>query len=382
MRILFLTISIYLFYICPLYTQSQKFSMKKIEDLASQLPPDYLVDNDTIMPCQDICKNKSIVILHNEKRQISHLGISLFSKETKEIINPSVCDFIERLLLELALEENYNSLLSMLDRNKILIQRNGVTFGKENVTSISEILNDIKEPVVFTLNKKDLDSYTAVWEYGNDNMLVINFPSNRELILGINKKESDDLLHDQLKENSCNDTNEKNIFMKSEVLPASSYNSSIYICTGDTFMLKAINEDTYYKKSGNGYELIFDKDYPKESLSNLFHWHYANKGLKIHAKHSMYGNFSPDFEMKFADFICFFKNDFKIFTASRLQESGELNSTIIFQNKQFNYIHILIIKTTKESVFSEKGVITASFHSNIPQHNIKNLLRDWTKNDL
>ena len=381
MKMLFIILIINLFNVYYVRAQNVEFSLKKLEDIASQLPPVYLTGNDTIMSCPDICKNKSIVILHNKKRQISHLGLSLFSKETKEIINPSICDFIERLMLELALEKDNNSIISMLDRNKIIIKKNGVDFGDNNVTSINAILDEIKEPVIFSLNKNDLDSYTAAWEYGNDNVLLIHFPSNRELILGINKKESDNILHGQLIENYCTDANEKNIFIKKENIPASSYNPSIYVFKGDTFMLGEISEDTYYKKSANGYELIFDKGYPKESLSNLFYWQYGNNNLKIHVKHSMYGNFSPEYEMKFADFICFFKNDFKIFTASRLQESGELNTTVIFQNKQYNYIHLLIINTSEECIFEENGVMSASFYSNIPQHNIKNIVGDLIKKD-
>lgn len=359
--------------------QEVKYSMKKIEDIASQLPPAYLVEKDSIIPCPDICKNKSIVVVYNEKRQISHLGISMFSKEMKEIINPEVCDFIERLFLELMLEDDKN-VISMLDRNKIVLSRNGIAFGEGRVTSIPAILQEIEEPALFSLTKKDLDSYAAVWEYGHDNMLVVSFPSNRELISGTNKKESDDLLHDQLKENNCHATTEKNIFIRKETMPASSYDPSVYISKGDTFMLKAINEDTYYKKTAAGYELIYDRNFPHESLSNLFYWHYANSGLKIHVKHSMYGNFSPEFEMKFADFICFFKNDFNIYTASFQNETGELYATVIFQNKQYNYIHVLSIRTTAKTVFDKNGVLMASFTTNIPQHNIKSLIGDLTKN--
>ena len=357
--------------------QNVAFSLKKLEDISSQLPSDYFANNDTIIPCPDLCKNKSIVILHNDKGQVSHIGISLFSKETKEILNQAICDFIERAFLELALESDDKAVLSMLDRNKINIMRNGINFGKGSVTSIKEVLQKIEEPVTFSLNKKGLDSYTAAWEYGN-NLLTFNFPSNRELILGINKKESDDILHLQLKENYCNDTYENNGFISADNRLVQSPDPAVFINKGDTFILKLMNEDTYYKKTKKGYELIFDRQFPTESLSNLFFGHQANNNLKIRVKHSMYGNFSPEFEMKFSDFICFFKDDFKIYTASYVK-GGELHSTIVFQNRNYNYIHLLKIKTTEDNVFNKNGVLTASFNSNIPQHNISNLIGDMIK---
>ena len=374
MRITFIIAAIFIW--ASTKAQNVEFSLKKLEDISSQLPSEYFVNNDTIIPCPDLCKNKSIVILHNDKGQVSHIGISLFSKETKEIINQAVCDFIERVFLELALESDNKAVLSMLDRNKINIMRNGIDFGKGSVTSINDVLQNIEEPVTFSLNKKGLDSYTAAWEYGG-NLLTFNFPSNRELILGINKKESDDILHLQLKENYCNDTYANNSILSDDYRLTPSDNPAVFINKGDTFILKLINEDTYYKKTNKGYELLFDRQFPTESLSNLFFGHQTNN-LKIHVKHSMYGNFSPEFEMKFSDFICFFKDDFKIYTTSYLKE-GELHSTIVFQNRHYNYIHLLTIKTTEESVFKENGVLTASFNSNIPQHNISSLIGEMIK---
>ena len=375
LTLVILTIGIFL----SANAQEVEFSLKKIEDISSQLPAEYFTGNDTLIPCPDICANKSIVILHNEKGQISHVGISMFSREMKEIINLAVCDFIERFLLELALEKDEKSIISMLDHYRISLRRNGLAFGEGFMKSISEILRNIEEPAMFTLNKKGVDLYAAVWEYGVDNILVLEFPSNRELILGTNKKESDDILHVQLKDNYCNDASVTDLILPGNSNLVLSDNPSVFISKGDTFMLKMINEDTYYKKTNKGYELIFDRAFPKESLSNLFYGFFANNSLKLHVKHSIYGNFTPEFEMKFADFICYFKNDFKVYTASFLKGEGEVHSTIVFQNIHYNYIHLLTIKTTEDSIFNKNSVIAASFHSNIPQHNISNLVGDMIK---
>ena len=381
MKAFFILFVLYLINFNYVYCQNEQnieFSLKKIEDIASLLPSKYLVEKDTIIACPDICANKSIVILHNEKRQISHLGISLFSKETKEIINQPVCDFIERFLLELTLAEDNNAIKKILERNNITIRQNGINYGEGKVKSISNILNEIEKPVYFTLNN-DRESYTIIWEYGVNNVLIIKFPSNRELILGTNKKESDNLLYDQLQnDNYCTGESDIKAFL-TEDQKLTSTDGTVFISKSDTFMIKEITKDTYYEKCENGYKIIFDKNFPKESLSNFILGHFANEYLKIHVKHSMYGNFSPEYEMKFSDFICFFKNDFNIYNASFQNNAGELKSTIIFHNKHFNYIHLLMITTTEENIFDNNGVLMASFYSNIPQHNIKSLIGNLTK---
>jgi len=144
-------------------------------------------------------------------------------------------------------------------------------------------------------------------------------------------------------------------------------------------MLGSINENTFYKKAAKGYELIFEEKYPKESLTNLILRNMDNNALTVHVTHAMYGNYNPEFEMKLNDFICFFKNDFKIYTAAFQKEPGEINVTVIFQNKLYNYINMLIIKAKLDDIFNGKGKLTGSFRSNIPQHNINNLVGDLVK---
>jgi hypothetical protein len=350
------------------------FSLKKLEEIASQLPDKYLVDRDTIMFCPEICESKSFVIQFNAKNQVSHLGISMFSKEIKKIINEPVCTFVERFLLELTLADNNSEINSMLDHYGILLQRNGKKLEDSKINSMNAILNEIQDPVSFTLTKDD-KSYTAAWEYGQQNLFAIQFPINRELIIGTNKIEADNVLFDQLQDNNCNNLSTLSNYMPDDTRLIS-IDGSLFVCKGDSFLLGAINENKYYKKTDKGYELLFDDAYPNESLSNLFFGNFENNNLKIHVTHSMYGNFNPDFEMKLNDFICFFKNDFKIYAGSYEKEPGVINSTIIFQNKLYNYINLLIISTKKENIFNRNGVLSASFRSNIPQHNINSLIND------
>ena len=353
------------------------YSVKKLEDIASQLPEKYLIDRDSIMFCPDICESKSFVIQYNEKNQVSHLGISMFSKEIKEIMNEPVCNFVERFLLELLLAANNKEIISLLDHHGILLQQNGRRFGQGNVNSIQAILNEIEDPVTFTLSK-DEKSYVAAWEYGQQNLFAIQFPLNRELITGSNKLEADNVLFDQLKDTNCNNVSPAANFMVNES-ELTSRDGTVYISKGDSFLLGMINENKYFRKTAKGFELIFDAKYPNESLSNLFFGNIGKSNLKIHVTHSMYGNYNPEFEMRLNDFICFFKNDFKIYASAYQKEPGMINSTVIFENKQYNFINLLIISTKTENIFNENGVLTASFRSNIPQHNINSLVGDLIK---
>ena len=354
---------------------------RKIEDIVSHIPQKYLTNRDTIVLCPEICESKSLVIQYNKKNQVSHIGISMFSKETKEIINEPVCDFIERLFLELAIAKDKSSIVAILNKYRITLQQNGMDFGTRYGNSLNTILEEIKDPAYFALQtsketneSKNIMSYAAVWKYGNDETLLLRFPANRELIFGTDKKESDGILYDQLRENQCSDSIAPVNADAGLLVMAGKDN--LYVNRGDTFMLPAINANTYYKKTNEGYKLIYDKKYPEESLSNLIVGYSNNKNLRLHIKHLMYGNFSPEYEMKLTDFLCFFKNDFNIYTVSYAKGEDEIKSTVVFQNKQLNYIHLLLITASESSIFDNNGVMTAYFYSNIPQQSIKNLIAD------
>jgi len=361
-----------LFVVGYLNAQETKFSTKKMEDIASHIPQKYFTNQDTIVLCPEICQSKSLVIQYNNKYQISHIGLSMFSKETKEIINEPVCDFIERLLLELVIAKDKNSIMEILNISKITLQQNGIDFGTKYGKSIGVILREIKEPTLFTLGKTPT-LYAAVWKYGDNETLLLRFPANRELIYGTDKKESDGILYDELKDNQCSDSIGP-AMSDTDYLTIDKKDDNLYINRGDTFMLSDINSDTYYKKTNKGYEFVYDTKYPEESLSNLIEGYSNNKNLRLHIKHRMYGNFSPEYEMKLTDFLCFFKNDFNIYTASYRKEDGVLKSTVIFQNKQMNFIHLLLISTPESSIFDNNGIMTADFYSNIPQQSIKNII--------
>jgi hypothetical protein len=301
----------------------------------------------------------------------------MFSKEIKQLINEPICNFVERMLLELVLDGDRNAVVSSLDHYGITVQKNGRKFGEGNVNSIGDILNEIQDPVEFALSKDD-KAYTFFWAYGMQNIFSIQFPLNRELITGTNKLEADNVLFDQLKDNNCNKPSGQ-VSYRFDDADLISNGGTLYICKGDSFMLGLINENTYYKKAADGYELLFDKKYPKESLSNLLLRNSDGNGLKIHITYSMYGNYNPEIEMNLKDFLCFFKDDFKVYAASYEKEPGVIRSTVIFQNKQYNYIHLLTVSVRESDLFNGngKGVLSASFRSNIPQHNIRSLMGDF-----
>jgi len=348
-----------------------------MEDLGSEIPQACLPQADSIFNCAGLVKGKSLIVNYNSSREIDHIGISLFSNETKLLINLPVCNFIERMLLELVLEEKKKNANALLDRHKMHVSRNGVEYETKFFTSIEAALDNISTPSQFGLLKEP-ERFSAVWNFNQTDQFVFSFPASRDLIFGTDKKESDEMLNKSLfgGDKLCL----QNDGMLGEVISDADVSldrkRNIYIRNGSEFILAILNSDTYYKKEGDVFELLFSKDYPAESLVNLIQKNYRKEELnhKLHITHKMYGNFSPDFDISLKELLCFFSDDYDVFTAVTSTDSKELKLTAVFHSKDYNFVHLLLIKTPVENIFLKDGILTADFFTNIPQHSIRSLM--------
>jgi hypothetical protein len=362
--------------------QSQSYSSRKMEEIGSEIPIICLPEVDSIFNCPKIVKGKSLVVNYNQKQEINHLGISLFSNETKELINLPVCNFIERIMLELVLGNTKENVIQKLKRSKLNIEKNGVEYGAFNFSSINNALDGIKTPAKFTLHRES-ERFTAVWEYNHSDQFLFSFPASRELIFGTDKKESGELLNNALFENNIpccesseivdNEISKEDLFFNPD--------NEIFTKKGKEFLIFPINSDIYYEKRENTFELLFSEDFPEESLSNLIIKNTGNFNHKLHITHRMYGHFFPEFDISLNKFLCFFRNDYDIFTGVSSVDSIKLKLTVILQNKDYNYIHLLLIEAPVANIFQSNGMLDANFYSNISQQNIKSLFADEIKNN-
>ena len=101
---------------------------------------------------------------------------------------------------------------------------------------------------------------------------------------------------------------------------------------------------------------------------------------KLHVTHRMYGNFSPDFDMPFHEFLCYFQDEYNFYAGASFpdpkKDPNRIKLTAVLRNRDYTYSHLLLITTTVENIFSQDGLLTAEFYSNIPQQSVRSLLRD------
>lgn len=353
--------------------QAQMYESQKLAELGALVSKSWLPGNDSIFNCPQIIQGKSLTITYNSKHEVKHLGISLFSPETKEMINLPVCNFIERMMLELTLQRSTQDVVSKLQQYSVTLAKNGIKFNQGYFTSLSGTLDAMQNPVKFSLRRDS--SYTAYWKYGEDDVLSMSFPVSRELIFGTDKKESDQITGESFNSSKCDTTFEEVLKVDVSVLQANR-NSEIYVREGQFYLSNKINSNTYYQRSGSKYQLVFNSDFPAESLANLLITK-QGKSLALKITHRMYGGFTPEFNIPLSRLSCLFSPGFSTYCILNRSDLGKIQVSAVFRSNDFGYIHLLRIKTTPEQLFTHNGTLTADLYTNIPQHNLKNLLTTY-----
>lgn len=361
--------SLRLYGACP--EEQVEFANRKLKQLAGQLPISILPDRDTIIEVPQVIKGKSLVFVLNEKKVVSHIGVSLFSDETKQMLDRGICNFLERYFLELLLQKDKAGVKLKLAEYHVSLRINGQEFGEGHFHSVAEVLQIMSMPVNFALRHMGKQA-EAVWTFGNYHLHLL-FPLYRELIDGTDKKESDEELYNLLQVAVFNPVNLVDGQVTRESLQLET--DGVYIRKGEAFLIKFMSSDRYYMEENGMFVPLFWKQYPEYSMSNLFLTYRNGDGKTLQITHRKYGHFTPEISIPLLNFLACFKDDFHTACHTGYNKNGELETMVVFNHKTLNYIHLLRVHVAKEQLFSVHPILKADFYSNIPQHYINSLLK-------
>lgn len=338
-----------------------------VKDLYESLFTNVVFYSDTLILKSEISQSKPIVFTRNSSLPSFHLGISLFSKETKELINKPVCNFIERLMLEAVLCKNKEEVRLLLESRKIELRLNGRKFGEGGFTSVKALLEEIDQPSSFRLANTD-GKFMAVIDFGVFNSLEMIFPASRELIFGTDKKESDEEVCALLKKHPKMD-----LRPIAEMDPSSLQwmEDSLYVEKGNVFMIDSICSDHFFLKEGNEFVPLYKSTYPSESFKNIL-LGVIDADKELYIRHRMYGNYSPDFTISVSAFLDCFREECTFYCGTHRMQNGKLQGVLIVHNALYNFIHMLIVTTDETDLF-RSNTLNADLYTNIPQHYIKSL---------
>ena len=354
-----------------LQPDDKRYSTRKIKQLVEDLPISSVPARDSLVQIPKLIEGKSVIFRFDETGSLSHIGVSLFSQETKKLIGNQLCDFIERFFLELCEQNGSESIKSKLLEYGVKLTYDGKEYGNAGFVSISRILNELDMPASFSLNLQEKQGQ-GTWFYGN-HTLEMTFPLYRELIEGTDKSESDEKLYVMISETisipACNE--ESNIDDR-ELSP---YQNGIFVKKGERFQVMALSSDRYYVKDDEKYVPLFSEKYPLQSMNNLFLTCKHSERVSLQITHRQYGHFTPEVTVSLLSFLSLFQEDFTRLAHTGFDKVGKMETIVVFNHKTLNYIHMLRVKASQQDVFSKRPVLKADLYTNIPQHYLKTLLQ-------
>lgn len=347
------------------------FANRKIVEIADRLGYKDIPVRDSLVIIPEVLASKAVVFEHNSKGEVNHIGVSLFSHETKMIVDRDICNFIERVILELLLQPDKDAVKRKLREYRIELFIDGQGYSDLKTTQLSSIMDNMDMPATFDLKNKGKTA-EAVWSYGGHKVVLV-FPLSRELISGTDKKESDDMLYDELRIAVFLPVNKKDEAVSADVLEP--VGGGLYLRRGEVYAIKALSSDIYYVKKGNSFVPVFDRNFPVHSMNNLFLTYANGAGKILDITHRRYGSFTPEVSIPLLNFLNVFAGDFHIVCHTGYVSDNRLETIVVFTHKLLNYIHILRATIAEEQLFSEDPVFKVDFYSNIPQYYIKSLLK-------
>jgi len=359
-------------FLCFQTLGAQNFATRHLKDL-SDLINCPLPQQSDIFDCPQI-RNFPLLIEYDHTGTVSHLGVSLFSETMKEAVGKPVCDFQERLFLELFLQKDETKVQKLLDEYKVLWEDSYLSSGKLLKLLENSLLFALKEATNYALTKDSL-TWRSSWSDSTRNF-SLRFLSNYDLILGMDKKEAEIWLIEQL----------QNFHYESDtILPPlvetgelEQLSRKVYVKRGRNLFVQGMNNNLYFSPDtvACAFYLLYDRKFPEESIVNLFnHPNQQAEGLNLQIKQVLYGG-SQSYGMRLSDFQKFMGDDYEIYTGIVKCMADTVEFIVAYKSKWYNCSHLLHIQTTPQHLFNKTGVLNAKFTAFIPNHNIKDLFKD------
>lgn len=350
-----------------------QFYSEKVQNLYNALPQSVVLNStycDTVIFKNYFVGEDTAKIVYEIDKHcfLKHCGFRFFNKVDALDFGKSVVKFLENELLNLLITNDVQSVLTNWHEKKVAFQYNNSIPNNNFFANKRQLLKIFNNVTHVDIDKKE--KYFLVTLFCADkNICHFAISINNELISGMNKKERDDFLAIQLKTFKTKQNYIKEIdnsFLKI-------FKDSLYVYEGSYYMIPEINNNLYLQKKDSSLSLITSKELAEETFVNSLLLQ-TSKDYTINIKHKKYGRVIDNYSVCSRDFFNFFYDDFDNYFGIEKYDksSGKLAGTLIFRNKETDYIHLGYVTCTIEDLLQAR-TISIELYSNIPQRNIFNL---------
>ncbi|MBR0037339.1 MAG: hypothetical protein IJP70_06840 [Bacteroidales bacterium] len=328
---------------------------------------------DTLMRCPSLGKNITISVEHDKQGNLNHLGVGLFTPEMKTMSNRTLCNCVERIMLELLVQPTDKARLTFIKENRLKVLLDGFPLGSAHFPAFSKSLALVDEQSKTSMVENE-DGYMFYLTDQDETTLTLAFPKDRELIFGTDKKEEDERVTMRLALGSTGRLQPK---LPEQNKLKGTTDKNLWKVNGNPFMIDLMRSDSYYTKNAAGQvSVLFNADYPLQSFTNLLLGLVAQPDFKVDLTHKRYGLVPPRFDVDWGSlFNTLVDKDVECYAAARLIDEGKtLSGVLVMSHKRYGYINMLTVNAECKTLFSDSNpMLKAYLFTHVPQNNILNL---------
>ena len=287
-------------------------------------------------------------------------SLKLFSSEMKaNAPKPQVVvmDFMERYLSALKTQKQTSIQTKMADDK--------VFFRKGTLSTLSLVSDTM--PLTISLVDKH---YEVTWQKDSQPFIIVVFPAQYDLLLGMKKDEAVSKLKDVM---LASPQRAMQSFVPSDLILT---DDCLYKFQRDTLDLASMTDAQYYNKVREGYQCVFDTAHLDYSAANLFHGLIPDKDYRMYVEQSVYGLKTINYTLSLRKWLNYCAEwGLKVFFAVEEQREDGLLALLIAQSKELGFNHMLSVVIPHKFVTDTNAVMKVRMTPYIPIHNIKNLFQ-------
>lgn len=291
-------------------------------------------------------------IIDSMSGKVVHLGFDLF-ENSEDPYSQTFQRFIERYALRMYL-------LPSKEATNIMCN-NKVSMDVEKISKLPK--------ANFFMVSVDSSRFIASWF-----MNKVSFPKDFALVYGLNKKESDSLFVNKIRQYKLN---AKEDSIMSNIVVSQVDSLSYLAKMGDHYFINEMNADQFYVKvSADSLLPIYNENYLKETTSNILQT--LIKGdFTLEIEQNMYGYKKSKYNIPLFDFSKICKEDGCVpYVGVESQTESEINLVVLYKNEYFSYNHLLFVTFKTDDIKTQKGILKSLLYVYIPTTNLKSLIKE------
>lgn len=331
-------------------------------DIASMLnkigvePTELSANGDSVVDYSGIP-----ILIRTQKGEVKHIGRKLFADGFRQFNDRGVLEYVEAAYL--------NQLLKLEDR-----RFSNISFEKGSWADL-ECVNDSTGCSITIINSK---KYSVEWSDETACFVKLVFPIEYDKIKPVaGRSELEENFISELKDYQLSDRKEAHLNMdKLQAL-----NDTVYLLAGDSYMISDVRGDLYYKADEQGnLALLYDSDYPAESIANLFVAGYSGDDdvtIDMTILRHEYGKTQKE-SVNIRQLVEYCKSQgCQPYWGVESMSEDSLKGTLFMYNQHEGYDHLFRVECPIKDMTTGQIRIKARVSLFVPTNNVNNLFEQY-----